>query len=176
MNPQERRRGIVSCLLSSQRPLSGGELAKRFGVSRQIIVSDIGALRASGTKICSRHRGYTLERDTFSHITKRIRCRHGQDRVREEFYAVVDHGGTVLDVTVNHPMYGEISVPLSIATRQDADEFVKTVATSDFSPLSNLTGGVHMHTLLLDSQNTYDRICRALTGLGMLIDVEGNES
>jgi len=42
----------------------------------------------------------------------------------------------VLDVMVEHSIYGSISVDLLIENRQDTDEFVKKIETGDTRPLA----------------------------------------
>ena len=47
MDTKERREQILSLLAESAIPVSASKLAARFDVSRQIIVGDIGVLRAA---------------------------------------------------------------------------------------------------------------------------------
>ena len=89
MNGEERRTEILKAIQSSSVPLSGTELARRFQVSRQIIVQDIAILRAANHEILSTNRGYLLTRSRaatrvfkVSHsdcllYTSKIRLRHG---------------------------------------------------------------------------------------------------
>ena len=49
MNGLERRRKIAS-ILNSKTPITGTELARRLGVSRQIIVQDVALMRAEDKK------------------------------------------------------------------------------------------------------------------------------
>ncbi|MDF2952696.1 MAG: Helix-turn-helix type 11 domain protein [Anaerocolumna sp.] len=46
MEGQERRDKIIEILKQSKEPISGTLLAKKLGVSRQVIVQDIALLRA----------------------------------------------------------------------------------------------------------------------------------
>ena len=48
MRGKERRRAIAELLASESEPLSGGELSRRFGVSRQIVVQDVALLKEQG--------------------------------------------------------------------------------------------------------------------------------
>lgn len=48
MNGQERRREIRELLESSAAKIRGSDLAKRFSVSRQVIVGDVALLKAEG--------------------------------------------------------------------------------------------------------------------------------
>ena len=51
MTAQERRAAIVEVLSRSHQPVSAGALARRFGVSRQLIVGDVALLRAGGEAV-----------------------------------------------------------------------------------------------------------------------------
>lgn len=46
MKTEERRNRIQEILETSEEPVSGSALAKRFGVSRQVIVTDIAILKS----------------------------------------------------------------------------------------------------------------------------------
>ena len=138
------------------------------GVTRQIIVADIALLRAAGNNIRAEHRGYVLDR-TIGEIRKKIVCKHPKENVVDEFYAIVDNGGKVIDVQVEHSIYGVISADMSISSRFDADEFVRNVSESGAAQLSDLTGGVHVHTIGVKDEVTFDRICSKLDELGILI-------
>ena len=60
MEGKTRREQIIELLNKSSVPLSGSELAKLLGVSRQIIVQDIALLRAMDKNILSTNKGYIL--------------------------------------------------------------------------------------------------------------------
>ena len=60
MNGQERRREIRELLESSAAKIRGSDLAKRFSVSRQVIVGDVALLKAEGVPVVSTPRGYIL--------------------------------------------------------------------------------------------------------------------
>jgi hypothetical protein len=87
----------------------------------------------------------------------------------EELYAIVDNGGKVLDVQVEHAIYGVLSGEMVISSRFDANEFVRESAKSDAALLSDLTGGVHIHTVSVKDEETFARICAKLQELGVLI-------
>ena len=52
MKSDERRRSIINLLTASDRPISGGELAAHYGVSRQIIVKDIAISGSIVYNVC----------------------------------------------------------------------------------------------------------------------------
>ena len=88
----------------------------------------------------------------------------------EELYAVVDNGGKVLNVIVEHPIYGQLTGDLGISSRFDANEFARTVAESKASQLCDLTNGVHYHTVLCPDEDTLLRIKADLKKLDILQD------
>ena len=61
MRAAERRKEIVNIIMSEKQAVSGGKLSKLLGVSRQIIVGDISALKADGYDILSTHSGYVIQ-------------------------------------------------------------------------------------------------------------------
>lgn len=169
MNSKERRNCILEELKNATGAINATHLAEQFHVTRQIIVADIALLRAAGHCIRAEHKGYRMERDD-SRLLKTIVCRHAREQVTDEFYAVVDNGGQVLNVIVEHAIYGQLSASLDIASRYDADEFVKKIHTLKASQLSDLTNGIHIHTVAVKREEDFARICRRLSTLNILVD------
>ncbi|MBQ8393634.1 MAG: transcription repressor NadR [Clostridia bacterium] len=169
MNGEERRKAILFKLKNSISPISASTLATDFSVTRQIIVADIALLRASGIPISAKNRGYILDGKNEG-LRKRIAVKHGKEEVSNEFYAIVDNGGKIIDVIVEHPVYGRISAELNISSRYDADEFVKKITQAGVNPLSLLTEGLHIHTIDVKDENTFKRITDKLSELGILIE------
>lgn len=169
MNAQERRRLILECLRQAPRPLSASCLAERFSVSRQIVVGDIALLRAGGEKISATPRGYVIL-PANPGLIRQIACRHNAAGMEAELNTIVDHGCTVLDVIVEHPIYGQLTGPLQLSSRYDVQQFLTKCARSDARPLSDLTEGIHLHTLSCPSQEAYGRVREALAGLGVLLE------
>lgn len=169
MNGQERRNAIMERLREARGPISAGKLAEDYGVTRQIIVADIALLRAAGHRITAANRGYILE-SAADGLIKRIAVRHGGEAVAQEFYAVVDNGGKVLDVIIEHSLYGRISVDLSISSRYDADQFVRRMGEAGANPLSLLTEGMHIHTISVQDEQAFLRITEQLSAMGILIE------
>lgn len=167
MNAEERRKEIVTILKNEQSPLSGTELAKRLNVSRQVVVQDIALLRAVNKNILSTNKGYLLFDDQKSGKVRRSVCVcHKDEEILDEFFAIVDCGGRVLDVVVEHEIYGQITVDLIINNRQDAISYMKKATDRKTKPLNVLTNGVHYHTIEADSETTLDRIEERLKELG----------
>ena len=170
MNGQERREAIIERLRVAEGPVSAKCMADDYEVTRQIIVADIALLRAAGHPIVAASRGYVMEAGAEGGLTKRIVVNHDLDTTAEEFYAVVDNGGKVKDVMVEHSLYGRISAELCISSRYDADQFVARAKETGAAPLSQLTEGTHIHTLLVPDEATFTRIVDRLTALGILVE------
>ena len=167
----EERREAIAAALRADRPISATTLAHRFSVSRQIIVGDVALLRASGKNILSTPRGYILPAaGTSRKVTRRIACRHDSKAMKDELYCLIDQGCTVIDVIVEHPVYGEITGSLHLASRSDVDMFIEKCSESSAVPLSFLTEGVHLHTIEADDEAAIDRAMKKLQKMGILIE------
>ncbi|CAB1239725.1 MAG: transcription repressor NadR [Clostridiales bacterium] len=170
MTPDERRNGILKVLEETETPLSATKLARQFGVSRQIIVGDVALLRASEIKIFATPRGYVLNRDSNSQ-KHTIACRHESlSLLQKELYLVVDNGCGLIDVIVDHDLYGQIIGQLHIFSRHDADEFLSRLNKTHSVPLSALTGGVHLHTLSCPDEASFGRVLEELKKSGILFE------
>ena len=169
MDAQERRRGVAKCLEQARGPVSATALAKQFSVSRQIIVGDVALLRAGGMDISATPRGYVLPTPT---TDKRytLACRHTGEQMEQELNAIVDQGCTVLDVIVEHPIYGQITGPLQLASRYEVSQFVQMLAEQEAAPLSALTDGIHLHTILCPNEAAFLRVKDSLKQLGLLVE------
>lgn len=171
MEGDERRKRIIEILHGKKAPVSGTELAAVLGVSRQVIVQDIALLRATDRNILSTNKGYIFF-DGWKDGNRKKRTykvKHKDEEILDELYAIVDMGGEIRDVVVEHGIYGQISADLIINCRADAEAFVKKVEEYKTKPLNNLTHGVHFHTVEADSEETLDRIGEELDRKGYLI-------
>ena len=108
MEGDARRQELLRLISKSQKPISGTELAQTLHVSRQVIVQDVALLRASKYPIFATNRGYVLLQDDTHHVTRVIRVKHNSHQIEEELNVIVDCGARVLDVTVEHEIYGII--------------------------------------------------------------------
>ena len=169
MDGMQRRAAIAQFLSQAQRPVSAAALAREFSVSRQIIVGDVALLRAGGMEIAATPRGYMIQRSPAG-LVRRVAVRHDGAGMEAELTALVDQGCTVLDVIVEHPIYGQLTGPLQLASRYDVGQFIARCRQSDALPLSQLTEGIHLHTLSCPGPDAYDRACRALRELGFLLE------
>lgn len=168
MNAEARRAAALITLRQATQPVSATALANQFSVSRQVIVGDIALLRAAGEDISATPRGYVILPAT-SGLIRQIACQHGYDDMGNELYAMIDQGCTVLDVIVEHPVYGQLTGSLHLASRYDVAQFLERCAQGGAQPLSNLTEGIHLHTLLCPTEAAYERVTEALGNLHILL-------
>ena len=170
MTGEERRTQILQMLKDQTSPLSGTALADAFHVSRQVIVQDITLMRAENHRILSTNRGYLYHRtDSAGLLPKRVvSVRHTTEQVLEEFMTILELGGKILDVVVEHELYGQIRVDLMIESQQDAQEFYEKLMQSKDEPLKILTGDCHYHTIAAPSEKLLDLIEQALQKDGFL--------
>ena len=169
MNTEQRRTQLLERLKQAAVPLNGAALAREFSVSRQIIVGDIGIIRAMGIDIYATPRGYLIPPAVSeSKLLATICCRHDAAGLRRELDIIVDNGGKVRDVIVEHPLYGEIRGDLLISTRRDVTEFVRRMELCRAHPLLIVTGGVHLHTIEVPAPSALQDIRRELQQAGIL--------
>lgn len=169
MDTKARRNQLVDKLKQAASPVTGAVLAQELGVSRQVVVGDIAILRAAGMEIYATPQGYLLPAKRPQAVkTAKIACHHGWDKLEEELAIMIDNGGKVLDVIVEHPVYGELKANLMLASRHDLAEFLYKLKHSGAEPLSAITGGVHLHTLEVPSLKVLNRIERELDEQGIL--------
>lgn len=166
MKARDRRKAIVNLLLSSKEAISGSKLSEEFGVSRQIIVKDITALKGSGYDILSTHYGYIIQQ---SPLKERVfKVYHTTEQTEDELNLMVDLGGTVVDVFVWHKVYGKVAAPLNIFSPLHVKRFIEGVRTGKSTELMNITGGYHYHTVRADSDDALDEIAAALKERGYI--------
>jgi uncharacterized protein len=165
----KRRRQIVAWMRTHGGPVRGGELAKRFHVSRQCLVQDVAILRASGEEIVATPRGYRLPKRPERAHRAILACRHAPERTEEELQILVDHGVKILDVIVEHALYGELRGSLMLESRADVQDFLSRVKATQASLLSSLTGGVHLHTVEASRPEMISRAKARLRARGFLL-------
>lgn len=152
----------MSLMRQSQSPISGSALGRKTGVSRQVVVQDIALLRTEGHPILSTTKGYCLGGAVQDPCARTFKVCHTSEQVEEELTTIVDFGGKVLDVTVNHRTYGKMTAPLNIKSRRDVQAFVENMKSGKSKPLLNVTTGYHFHTITADSEAALDEIEDAL--------------
>lgn len=169
MDAMQRRQQVRRVVEEAEQPVSASALAKAFNVSRQVIVGDVALLRAEGCDIISTARGYLCPKNksTDRYIAK-LACRHRNEQTKNELYTIVDMGGSVLDVVVEHCVYGELSVRLELHCRRDVDLFLERFAGGGARLLSDLTDGLHLHTISCPDAESFAMIKDALQAQGLL--------
>ena len=165
----ERRNAILQSLRGAERPVSGTALADAAGVSRQVIVQDIALIRAAGHEIISTNRGYLL--NTPHSVNRIFKVNHTDEELEDELCTVVDLGGKVVNVMVNHRVYGHMEAEINITSRRKVMEFVEDIKRGKSSPLKNITSNYHYHLIEADSEETLDLIEEALRQKKFLVEV-----
>jgi transcriptional regulator of NAD metabolism len=169
METQERRQHILQLIQQRESPVSAASLARQTGVSRQVIVGDIALLRAQGSSILATARGYTMLRPAPpGQCVGKLACRHSQSDTKKELMTIVKLGGRVLDVIVEHYLYGEITGQLNISTPRDVDAFIRKLNRQRARLLSELTDGVHLHTIACPDMNIFETITAELGRMSLL--------
>lgn len=87
------------------------------------------------------------------------------DRVREELYTIVDLGGTVLNVSVEHESYGYLKMDMKVHSHEDADHYVSYLKDSKTTFMSNLKDGIHRYLIEAKSKDVMMNIRKALDQL-----------
>lgn len=167
---EKRRQYILDYLKNAHTPVAGSELAKQASVSRQVIVQDISLLKAKGEPITATPQGYVYaEPKVDYHVRRIIAVNHTKAQTEQELTLLVDCGITVIDVTVEHPIYGEITAMLHVKNRLDVGKFIQKLRTTNASLLSELTESVHLHTIEADTAEQIEKGIAALEDAGFLI-------
>ena len=146
MTAEQRRSRISARLHEAHQPISATALAKEFGVSRQIIVGDVALLRAAGQAITATARGYVIPDAGETGLPRQVACRHDGTGTRDELNAMVDCGCTVVDV----------------------EQFMARMEGA--APLSQLTDGIHLHSLSCPDEASYEHLKARLRELGFLAE------
>ena len=172
MTADERREFLLSRLKESTSPLTGNELSAETNVSRQIIVGDISILKARNEPIIATSQGYIyIEKKTpIVQVERTVACNHPPERTEEELNLIVDLGVTVKDVSIEHPVYGDLTASILVSNRKEVKQFMKKIHDTKASYLLELTNGIHLHTLSASSEKELDEAEHALRESGFLID------
>lgn len=170
MEGSKRREQLIKIIKENGDPISGGELSRMLGVSRQVIVQDIALLRATDMNIMATTKGYLIVPSEPSRVKRVFKVKHTNEQIEDELCTIVDNGGKILDVLVSHEIYGDITTALIIRNRQDVYDFVKKVQDKRIKPLKELTDGIHRHTVEAESEEMLHQIESALSRKGYLIN------
>lgn len=169
MKAEIRREEILSLIGNTENPIPANVLKERFNVSRQVIVQDIAILRANGYDITSTNRGYVLERT--ARALRVFKCRHSFDEIVDEGVLIIEAGGRVEDIFVNHRVYGRISARLDLQNRMHVEELYRSLVSGASKPLMSVTDGYHYHTVSAESEEILDEIGKKLREKNFLIEI-----
>lgn len=170
METEERRAEILTILSQASHPITGAELADRLEVSRQVIVQDMAVLRAAGEEILASPQGYYLYHNGIGMHRAIVAVKHTPEQTEDELLALVDVGVEIVDVIVEHPIYGEQRGLLHIASREDVHQFMQRLRETGAHLLSELTEGLHLHTLEARRADQLERAREVLRERGYLIE------
>lgn len=169
---EERRSLILHQLKDSPMPITGSELATRMNVSRQVIVGDITLLKAKNEPIIATSQGYIYLKQNagIPMVERTIACRHTPKDTERELNLLVDHGVLVKDVKIEHAVYGDLTASLMVSNRQEVKQFMNHIKSTNASLLSELTGGIHLHTISAASEEILNKATAALKAEGFLME------
>ncbi|WP_462412362.1 3H domain-containing protein [Neobacillus sp. Marseille-QA0830] len=169
---EERRTLILQLLKDSSAPIRGSELAERTNVSRQVIVGDITLLKAKNEPIIATSQGYMyLKQAMGSTVYERtVACKHAPEDTEKELLLFVDHGVTVKDVKIEHAVYGDLTASIMVSNRQEVLQFMEKIRRTRAAFLSELTGGIHLHTISASNEGALGKAEAALRKEGFLME------
>lgn len=168
MTRAKRRQEIIRIIRESTEPVPAKELARLCEVSRQVIVQDMALIREAGIDIIATNRGYIVNT---SHAVQRVfKVSHTDEQMEDELCAIVDLGGKVVNVMVNHRVYGRMEASLDINSRKKVTEFIENIRLGKSSPLKNITSNYHYHTVEAENEETLNSIGEMLREKGYLVE------
>lgn len=169
MTGDERRTFIIEEIRNSKKPIPAKKLAELCNVSRQIIVQDVALIRAAGYDIISTNRGYILTEEKME-ANRIFKVNHSDEQTEEEMNGIVDLGGCIVNVMVNHRVYGRMEATLAINSRKKVHDFMEDMKSGKSSPLKNITSGYHYHKIEAENEEILDMIEKMLREKGMLVE------
>ncbi|MBE3557509.1 MAG: transcription repressor NadR [Firmicutes bacterium] len=171
MQAEERRKKLLDKLSSSKQPMTGSELAAACGVSRQVIVQDIAILRAAGEAIVATPQGYRLLIPAMRLRHEAVLAvRHTPEQTETELLALVSAGVEVANVIVEHPLYGELTGMLALDSADAVQQWYRQMRDSGSHLLSELTDGLHLHTVYAATPEAIERARQAMRALRFLVE------
>lgn len=169
MTGNDRRTMILSMMKHAKAPLPGSTLGSKTCVSRQVIVQDIALLRTEGHPIIATPRGYLLNEPAEN--IRLLKLCHTNEQTEDELTTIIDIGGCVIDVMVNHRVYGKMSAVLNIKNRRDIRHFINDIKEGKSTPLMNVTSGYHFHHIKAEQEAILDEIEDALRHKGYIAEM-----
>lgn len=168
---KERLQFILDTLKNASDPIAGRALGEMTNVSRQVIVGDVTLLKAKGEPIMATSRGYVYMRPQGEppKVEKVIICNHAGEQTETELNIFVDNGVTVKDVKVEHPVYGDLTASVMVSNRNEVKNFLTKIHETNAALLSELTEGIHLHTVFADNEQQIAQAEKALEKAGILV-------
>lgn len=169
---EERRNTILTLLKTEGKAMTGAELAKKANVSRQVIVNDMALLKAKNEPIIATSQGYIYLAESSEHniFEREIASLHSNEQAEDEMNTLVDAGVTIKNVTVVHPVYGDLTASIMVSSRYDVQQFMRKMQATEGTLLMNLTEGAHLHVIEADSQEKLDAAVEQLQLKGYLVN------
>ena len=169
---EERRSEFLSLLKNADGPVTGTDLAKHANISRQVVVNDMNLLKARNEPIVATSQGYVYMQTNQqqSRFERKIVCMHTAAQAIDEMFMIVDCGVTIESVSVEHPVYGEITASILVSNRLEVENFMERVKETNANFLSALTDGTHLHVISAPSEQLLNRAEAKLREAGMLVD------
>lgn len=170
MEGEARRNAIIEHLKQADKPLSGTDLARMLGVSRQCVVGDVALLRATSEEIIATNKGYIYNSNLLKGKKRAvIKVSHKVEDIFDELCTIIDYGGKVLDTSVSSAAYNTVKVEKTIGNRVEAADYAQLFVDGASKHLSELSGGVHYHTIETSDEIALIRIEKALNDKGYLV-------
>lgn len=166
MNGEKRREKILEQIKGSVFPISGSWMANFHKVSRQVIVQDIALLRAQKHDVISTSSGYMLRNP--SKLQRLFHVIHDDESILDELFTIVDLGGQIINVQIEHPAYGSFGAELNVRSRKDAEKLMESISSGRSRPLKNLTQNRHSHLVEAETEEDLDMIENELRRKGYL--------
>lgn len=168
MSSGERRKQLIHILETSKDAIKGSELAHKLEVSRQVVVQDIALIRAKGYEIIATPQGYIIY--SKNNIIEYIKCNNhiNDEEIYDEFKTIVDMGGIIKDVIVEHPTYGKLRAELNMSTQRDILYFMEKIKNNEFKQLSLLSTNNHIHTIEASRKDIIEDIINELNRKNIL--------
>lgn len=168
---EQRRQFLLEKIKTSAQPMTGSELAALASVSRQVIVGDMTLLKAKGEPIIATSQGYLYLADRATQeASRRIACRHQPQDTERELKLLVESGVTVKDVSIEHPVYGELTAGIHVSSVPEVEAFMKRVRDTGASYLLELTDGTHLHTITAPDSATLEKAVNVMRDNGFLLE------
>ena len=168
---EQRRQILLKKLKSADEPLTGAELAAFANVSRQVIVGDMTLLKAKNEPIIATSQGYLyFNNGAAEEISRRIACQHHREDTERELRLLVTTGVTVKDVSVEHPVYGELTAGIHVSNQKEVDAFMQRIRDTGASYLLELTDGTHLHTITAPNVAMLEQAIAVMRENGFLLE------